>query len=485
MRRSFRVALSIAAVVAVLGSVSILIRRSESPQPWNVLLLVPDTVRADHVSINGYWRETTPFFDQLAREGTNFTEAITVAPRTWQSYSSIITGLYPPRHGVRCIYDNPLIPDLPTLATLLKQQGYATATFDGNAFLEQMTGCVGFDDCRRADTTRAQETQRHEEEVLIDQIIEWIESNEEPFFAFVRLSGGHWPYVENPWTQTFESCEGQDHGFNEGSQGLLFGELGRGLILGDADAHRQTFFPPPLPERTLRHMIAHYDAKLRFGDALIGRLVDHLRKSGQLEKTIVAVTSDHGESFGEHGYRQHGPRVDEPVMRVPLVIRLPKGHTAYNPGGNNGQLVRLVDILPTVLDVLRLPIPAEIDGVSLLPAIKGESLPNLWAYGESGRDYVGLDPERFFPGVKGKQRMIRTSDWKLVRVARPEGPEYRLFDLKHDAAETRNVAAKHPDRVAELANFLDPFLRLDEVADEERELTEEEREHLRKLGYSP
>jgi arylsulfatase len=79
-------------------------------------------------------------------------------------------------------------------------------------------------------------------------------------------------------------------------------------------------------------MIAHYDAKLRFGDALIGQLVDHLRKSGQLEKTIVAVTSDHGESFGEHGYRQHGPRVDEPVMRVPLVIRLPKGHTAYNPG---------------------------------------------------------------------------------------------------------------------------------------------------------
>jgi arylsulfatase A-like enzyme len=318
---------------------------------------------------------------------------------------------------------------------------------------------------------------------LIDQIIGWIDSHEEPFFGFVRLSGGHWPYVENPWTQTFESCAGEDHSFNEGSQGLLFGELGGGLLLGDPAAHRQTFFPPPLAERTLRHMVAHYDAKLRFGDALIGRLIDHLRKAGKLEKTIVVVTSDHGESFGEHGYRQHGPRVDEPVMRVPLLIRLPKGHSAYNPGGRNDQLVRVVDILPTVLDALRLPIPAEIDGVSLLAAIEGQPLPELWAYGESGRDYVGLDPERFFPGVKGKQRMIRTVDWKLVRVARPEGPEYRLFDLERDPGETTNVAGEHPDKVGELVKLLDPFLRLDDQSREQRAISDEEREHLRQLGY--
>jgi arylsulfatase A-like enzyme len=480
---SLRVALCIAAVVVGLGTASILIRPGEPPARWNVLLIVPDTVRADHVSINGYGRETTPVFDRLAREGTNFTQAITVAPRTWQSYSSIVTGLYPPRHGVRCIYDNPIPAELPTLATILKERGYATATFDGNAFLEQMTGCVGFDRCVRVDTARAKQAQRHEEEVLIAQITEWIDSTAGPFFGFIRLSGGHWPYVENAWTQTFEPCEGQDHTFNEGSQGLLFGELGQGLILGDEEAHRRTFFPPPLPEPTLRHMIAHYDAKLRFGDALIGRLIEHLRKSGGLERTIVVVTSDHGESFGEHGYRQHGPRLDEPVMRVPLLIRLPQAHGAYKPGGTINQLVRLVDILPTMLDALRLPIPADLDGVSLLPAIAGSSLPDLWAYGESGRDYVGVDPERFFPGVKGKQRMIRTNDWKLVRVARPAAAEYRLFDLEHDPGETRNVAAEHPDRVAELAKHLEPFLKLDEQAREERALTDQEREHLRQLGY--
>jgi arylsulfatase A-like enzyme len=162
---------------------------------------------------------------------------------------------------------------------------------------------------------------------------------------------------------------------------------------------------------------------------------------------------------------------------------LPKGHSAYNPGGRNNQLVRVVDILPTVLDALRLPIPAEIDGVSLLPAIDGEPLPDLWAYGESGRDYVGLDPERFFPGVKGKQRMIRTDGWKLVRVARPEGPEYRLFDLEHDPGETSNVAGEHPDKVSELTKLLDPFLRLDDQSHEQRAISDEEREHLRQLGY--
>ncbi len=94
---------------------------------WNVLVLVPDTVRADHLSVNGYPRETSPHIDALAREGTNFTQAITAAPRTWQSFSSILTGLSPPRHGVRYMFDHPLRPDTPHLGSLLGRSGYATA----------------------------------------------------------------------------------------------------------------------------------------------------------------------------------------------------------------------------------------------------------------------------------------------------------------------------------------------------------------------
>jgi arylsulfatase A-like enzyme len=468
----------------VLAALAACARQRPAAEQWNVLMLVPDTVRADHVSINGYGRETTPALDALARDGTNFTQAITVAPQTWQSYSSILSGLYPPRHGVRFIFDRPMPPDLPTLGTVLHAAGYATATFDGNAFLEGMTGRAGFDTAVRADTARATQTGRHVEHVLVDQIIEWLDGQTRPFFAFVRFSGGHWPYVENRWTQQFDPCAGHDHGFNQGDSGEIVDDPGYGLALRDAEANRRTFFPPPLPEPDRRHMIAHYDAKLRLGDEFIQRVLDHLRDQGRLDHTIVVITADHGESFGEHGYRQHGPRVDEPVMRVPLVVWLPPGHPARHPGGRVDAQVRIVDIFPTVLDALGLPIPGGLDGVSLLPVIEGQPAPPLWAYGETGRDYVGVDPERFFPGIEGKHRMIRTPQWKLVYVLHPDGPEYRLYDLQNDPGELANVAAEHPETTAELAARLAPILARDDHPHPERALTAAQREELRQLGYA-
>lgn len=484
MRRPLRIAAFAALVVIAAGALVIFARQVTSPPSYNVLVLVPDTVRADHVSINGYWRETTPALDRLARDGTNFTQAITVAPQTWQSYSSILTGVFPPRHGVRFIFDKPIAPFVRTLGTVLKAEGYATATFDGNAFMERITDGAGFDATVRADTARAEKTGRHVEEVLVDQIIDWIDAQPGPFLAFVRLSGGHWPYVENPYTEQFEPCAGHDHGFNQGDSGQLVGAVGKGLTLNDPEANRKQYFPPDLPEPARRHVIAHYDAKLRFGDDLIARLIEHLRQRGRLDHTIVVVTADHGESFGEHGYRQHGPRVDEPVMRVPLVVWLPPTHPARRPGGRRDELVRVVDIFPTVIDALGLPIPSGLDGISLLPAVGGAPIPPLWAYGESGRDYVGVDPDRYFPGLEGKHRMIRTPDWKLVYVLKPDGADYRLYDLRSDAGEQRNVAAQHPEIVAELRARLDPLLQLDRGKREERQLSAAEMEQLRVLGYA-
>ncbi len=481
------VALTLTAAAAVALIAGAVHHRRPPAVPWNVVVLVPDTVRADHVSINGYKRETTPALDALAREGTNFTQAITVAPQTWQAYSSILSGLFPPRHGVRFIFDRAMAPTIRTLGTVLHAQGYATATFDGNAFLKGMTGGTGFDDNIRVDPKRIEQTGRDRQEVLTDQIIEWIDARTGPFLAFIRLEGGHWPYGTNPWTEQFDACAGHDHSFNEGDYGQLVGQPGQGLTLNDAAANHRMFFPPPLTDAERDHMIAHYDAKLRFGDAQHGRLFDHLREKGVLDRTIVVVTADHGESFGEHGYRQHGPRVDDPAMRVPLVIWLPPAHPMRHPGRTVTQLVRAVDIFPTVLDLLDISIPAGLDGISLVPAIRGESLPPLWAYGETGRDYVGVDPERFFPGLEGKHRMVRTADWKLVYVRRPEGPEYRLYDLANDPGETIDVAAQHPAKVAELRAHLDPLVALDDHRHDKRDeppLTAAQLEQLRQLGYA-
>jgi arylsulfatase A-like enzyme len=471
------------AVIAVLLGSAVLASTGcrAANDPWNVLVLVPDTVRADHLSVNGYPRETSPHIDALAREGTNFTQAVTVAPRTWQSFSSILTGLTPPRHGVRYMFDHPLRPDTPHLGSLLGRSGYTTAA---TGALKGLTGGVGFGSYLVADLARVRASGQEAEQTLTEQIFEWMSQAEPtPFLAFVQFLGGHWPYVHPAWVEPFESCDGHDHGFNRGAYGFEIGKSGEGFVLKDAEANRETMWSADFDAETLHHMVAHYDAEIRGVDALIGGLIDRMRDSGLLEKTIVVVTSDHGESFGEHGYLQHGPRVDDPVMRVPLVIRLPGGHPSSNPGGVVDQLVRTVDILPTLLDAVGVPAPQNLDGISLLPAIEGERLPELWAYGESGRSFTGTDPERHFPGVEGKHRMIRTNDWKLVFVPDPDGGVYRLYDLRADPGEMDDVAAAASGVLAGLRAHLQPILAAEEPAPAERMLTPEDEDQLRKLGY--
>ena len=217
-----------------------------------------------------------------------------------------------------------------------------------------MTGGAGFDATLRVDTELAEKEGRHVEEVLIDQIIEWIDAAARPLLrlrAHSRAGTGRTSRIRS--RSSSSPCDGHDHSFNQGDYGQLVGQHGQGLTLNDAEANHRMFFPPDLSESDRRHMIAHYDAKLRFGDALIERLIEHLRATGRLDRTIVVVTADHGESFGEHGYRQHGPRVDEPAMRVPLVVWVPPTHPEHHPGGRSDELVRIVDIFPTLLDAAR------------------------------------------------------------------------------------------------------------------------------------
>ena len=235
--------------------------------------------------------------------------------------------------------------------------------------------------------------------------------------------------------------------------------------------------------RTLRHRIAHYDSAVRETDALIGNLLDQMRATGLLEDTIVVVTSDHGESFGEHGYLQHGPRVDEPVMQVPLLIFLPKHHPEFNPGRRVDPLVSVIDIMPTLLDAVGIPVPEGVEGVSLMGEIRGNPPGSRWAYGESGRGFSGVDPERHLPGVAGKHRMVRTAEWKLVHVPTTDGGEDRLFDLRTDPAERVNVADQHPEKLAELRARLAPALAADRKRVEDQSLSPEQIETLRGLGY--
>jgi arylsulfatase A-like enzyme len=383
---------------------------------------------------------------------------------------------------VRFINDYPLDKNIPTLAAMLGKAGYETKSFDVVPFVRSMLDGQGFDSFHDEKVTIAEET-------VVAAAQEWIEAKRErPFFAFLRLSGAHWPYRAEPGAFGFGDCDGHEHRFNEFSWRLMgvipSPKRGQGVLLRDAEAYRKFNLELDYDEATLRHIADHYDAEVRQTDAVISSLLDRLRSSGLIERTVIVFTSDHGESLGEHGYLQHGPRVDEPVVRVPLVVRLPEKHRARRPGVKIDGIVRTVDIVPTVLDAVGQPIPDGLDGASLLPAIAGEPLPDLWAYAETGRVYAGVDPEIHVEGVAGKHRMIRQGDWKLIYVPKPGVGEYRLYNLKEDPGEATNVATKNPEVVKKLRVHLESILSTEEDASSRtRELTEAEKEQLRALGY--
>jgi arylsulfatase A-like enzyme len=315
----------------------------------------------------------------------------------------------------------------------------------------------------------------------------WEFMNEErdyPFLAFVRLTGTHWPYDAEPKElEDLDPCDGKSHAFNEGgpmAEGI-FPRKGEGFVLLDEAKYRKAFFH--LDPAVRQHTIAHYDAKLRRVDDQIGGLLERMRESGLYERTIVVLTSDHGESFGEHGYLTHGPRVDQPVIHVPMIIRLPSTHPSYATGTRT-DIVRTVDILPTVLAANGLPLPLDLDGVDLLPVMGGEAVSKDWAYAEAEKTFVGVDPEQYVDGTPGKHRMIRRGSWKLIYIPRPEDPIYRLYDLESDPGETRDVALSQPQKLAELKALLAAVLVHDtDVSERQRELTESEKEQLRQLGY--
>jgi arylsulfatase A-like enzyme len=230
-------------------------------------------------------------------------------------------------------------------------------------------------------------------------------------------------------------------------------------------------------------MIAHYDAALRNSDATIGTLIAHLRDAGLLRHTVVVITADHGEAFGETGYFTHGPKLDEAAMRVPLVIRLPDDFRGAKRGQVIDDLVRTVDIAPTALDALAIDPPKGLDGVSLLPALTGGTVPPLWAYAETEKSFVGIDPDAYIEGVAGKVRMARDQNWKLLVVPKLDGPEYRLYDLHQDPGETTNLYSRQPERAAALLARLQPILAADAGGKNEPQLTDAQKERLRALGY--
>jgi len=377
----------IGAVVVVAGAVAWWAAHRRSAGP-NLLLVTIDTLRADHVGVYGAVSVSTPTLDALAARGVRFEHAQSPVPLTGPSHATILTGLYPPVHGVRDNVVFALDPSHKTLATRLKAQGYRTAAFVAAypvaAAFGFRQGFDTFSENFKESPIPGAGAQRRANEV-VDDALGWLaKPGDGPFFVWMHLYDPHAPY------------------------------------------------DPPEPYRT-DFAGRLYDGEIAFADAQLGRVFDWLRSSGHEQDTVVAVLADHGESLGEHGELTHAVLIYEATLHVPFLLAgpgIPRGATVP-------ARVTTVDVAPTLLRLLGLPPPPEMTGRDLRAAFGGQRLPPEPLYAES-----------LFGRLNCRWSSLRSwtvDDWKLVDGSRAE-----LFHLSEDPAETRDRAAEEGPRIVRM-----------------------------------
>jgi arylsulfatase A-like enzyme len=369
-----------------------------APEHPNVLLISLDTLRARSLGAYGYTRDTSPFLDSLAQRGSLFENAVTASVTTSPSHMSLITGLYPVRHGIRAGLDRKL-PHAVTLAQRLRDAGYRTAAFTENGYLVRRRGFGdGFD--RYTENRGETATAPGEVRLTFGQARRWLEANRElPFFLFLHTYEVHSPYdPEEPYA---------------------------GLFRDDA--------APGPADPAIRAERDRYDREIRSVDDELRKLFDTLDEIGLAASTIVVVLADHGEEFAEHGGYQHGAAVYEESLRVPLLFWGP----GRIPEGRHGSAVSLIDVAPTLVDLLGLPVPDDLDGTSLTGVLlRGEPLPPRPLISEARARIRWIDPLRHEPWAP-PLFAVRTADGKFI-VHRPEQGEAKpmvRFDLAQDPGE--------------------------------------------------
>jgi len=411
----------------------------------NVLLITIDTLRTDRVGAFGGRPGLTPNLDRLAADGVRFTRAYSAAPLTLPSHASILTGVSPPVHGLRANGLFRLGASLPTLATILKSAGYRTGAFVGAFVLDARFGLGrGFDvyDDRYGEKPAddpAEGAERRAEDV-IKPATAWILN---PQSTINPQSPANPQSAINPQSATR----------NPQSPWFAWVHL--------YDPHEPYRAPEPYASQH-----EPYDAEVAYADAMVGRLLDDLRAAGQLDRTIVTVAADHGESLGEHGERTHGVFVYESTIRVPWIVRLP----AAGPRGRaSDALVRLIDLAPTVLDLAGFAAPSSFEGRSAAAGAPASS-----AYIEA----MDANLTRNWAPLTG----IVTTDRKLIDL-----PIAELYDVAGDPREATNLFTREPERARTLASLLrtaiDGFGARGAAAAEKTTLSADARQRLQALGY--
>jgi choline-sulfatase len=393
--------------------------------PRNLLLISIDTWRADFLSYNGSSRVQTPHLDKLARGGVNFTRARSPVPLTLPSHTSLLTGTYPPTHGVRDNGSYRLGDEQIALAEVLKEHGYETAAFVGAFVLDKRFGLAqGFDVYDDRAWTNIAMLENLEAERSADAVFavfsQWLQDYEgqKPFFAWVHLYDPHAPYT------------------------------------------------PPEPYRS-RYPQDPYAGEVAYTDAVVGKIVDLLESRELLEEVVIAVVGDHGEGLGEHEETTHSLLIYNSTLHVPMFLY---GPGLIPAGLKVDHLTRIIDLAPTLLDYLGVSARFG-QGTSLRPLIEGHELAEeIVSYSESLYPSLNLGWSELHGLEVGKHRFIL--------APRPE-----LYDLSEDPNEETNRIESDPERAQELQERLEALLQSMPSRDASETIDPETKAMLQSLGY--
>jgi len=424
----------------------------------NVIVITIDTLRRDHLAPYGAPFETVAA-SRLAREGVLFEHAVSQVPLTLPSHASLFTGLYPPHHGVRDNGSFVVSPGLMTLAERFHERGYRTAAFVSSYIVHSRWGLAQghetYDDSfdySGLESRNLADLERPAGEV-VDDTLAWLREprrGDRPFYLWVHLYDPHEPYAP--------------------------------------------------PDEYRRRAPTAYAGEVMYADSQVERLLESLDALGLRRNTLIAYLADHGESLGDHGESTHGIFLYGATLDVPLILALPPGAEGGSPalslaGRRVRGLARLVDVTPTLLDLVGLPVPAGLDGTSLLPMVAHEgalaAAPTTIGSPVEPRDTVDVSSEALAGPVSYAETYyprfhyswselfaVETGRWKYVRAPRPE-----LYDLQADPKEQRDVSQQYPRIAATLSAHLEAMNLLKGDEPKPGKIDPETLERLQALGY--
>ncbi len=441
---------------------------------FNCILIVIDALRTDHLGCYGYSRNTSPNIDKFAKEGAIFTKAFSQGPATKISIPSIFTSLYAGVHKVLKL-DSSLAEKLITLPEVLKEYGYTTAAFVGLPLANLSNFSYRFDLYeintleRRPDNVPIWECSFEVTPWINEKAISWLKKNRtNPFFLYLHYYDVHTPYLPPPpYNEIF-----WPGGIDGETKNFVINFFGRGRW-GDLNSSTDP------KGRIFDYILSQYDGEIRYVDEHIKTLLEELERLDLSKNTLVILTADHGEEFKDHGNFFHGNSLYDELIHVPLIMRLPEIIPKHRVIPN---LIRHIDIMPTILDILNIRNNNPMQGVSFLSLFVGKNQPELDVFSEGyfrGKHLIG----------------VRTDKWKLI-----ESDDFgavlsstQLYDLKEDPKELNNLIEENLKEAGLLKDKLRDYTlsceRMrkqvlgDGFIDKPAILGKETKEQLKSLGY--